>query len=83
MFFLEQERCIQCGTCVEECPNGCLTAEDTGVKHDSVKCMWCGHCLAVCPRDAIMIDGDGYNVEDVEEFQFFRNQRPIWCAGTL
>ena len=75
MFILDKELCINCGTCAEECPNGCLTLED-GLKHDPALCMWCGHCLAVCPRDAIMIDGDGYNVEEVEEFQFFKKSTP-------
>ncbi len=76
MFILDQEQCIQCETCVNECPNGCLKLEDGTIKHTPDLCMWCGHCLAVCPRDAIMIDGDGYNVEEVEEFQFFKRPTP-------
>lgn len=76
MFILDKEQCIQCETCVEECPNGCLSVEDGELQHKAERCMWCGHCLAVCPRDAIMIDGDGYNVEDVEEFQFFKKSTP-------
>lgn len=72
MFIHDQEQCIQCGTCVAECPNQCLKLEGSEVKHNADRCMWCGHCLAVCPRDAIMIDGDGYDVEEVEEFQFFK-----------
>lgn len=75
MFILDKERCIECATCVSECPNGCLRVED-GIHHDATRCMWCGHCLAVCPRDAIMIDGDGYNVEEVEEFPFFKKSTP-------
>lgn len=76
MFILEKDQCIGCGNCVDECPNGCLKIEEEVVKHDPSNCMYCGHCLAVCPRDAIMIDGDGYNVEDVEEFQFFVRANP-------
>ena len=76
MFILDQELCIQCATCVGECPNDCLKIEDGVLKHDPARCMWCGHCLAVCPRDAIMIDGDGYTVEDVEEVQFFKKSTP-------
>ncbi len=30
----------------------------------------CGHCLAVCPTDSIIIDGDGYDCEDVEDLSF-------------
>ncbi|MBR3242430.1 MAG: nitroreductase family protein [Parasporobacterium sp.] len=76
MFIHDKEQCIHCGTCVKECPNGCLKLEDDAVLHTPDLCMWCGHCLAVCPRDAIMIDGDGYNVEEVEDFQFFKKSTP-------
>lgn len=76
MFIHDQEHCIQCGTCVQECPNDCLEVKGEAVLHAPDLCMWCGHCLAVCPRDAIMIDGDGYDVEEVEEFQFFKKSTP-------
>lgn len=76
MFIHERELCIQCSACVNECPCSCLTLEDDAIRHDASRCMWCGHCLSVCPRDAIMINGDGYNVEDVEEFQFFKKSTP-------
>lgn len=68
MFIIDREECIKCGTCVEQCHFHALEIKDDELVHDSDKCIWCGHCLAVCPKDAIMIDGDGYDIEDVEEF---------------
>ena len=68
MFILDQEQCILCGTCTNACHNHALEIREDQLIHNSDKCNWCGHCLAVCPRDAIMIDGDGYDIEDVEEF---------------
>ena len=68
MFIMDNELCIQCGTCIDACPSKALVFDDDMLMHDKDKCNYCGHCLAVCPRDAIMIDGDGYNIEDVEEF---------------
>ncbi|MBQ9030300.1 MAG: nitroreductase family protein [Parasporobacterium sp.] len=68
MYILDQEQCIGCGTCVAACHNKALELSENLPVHHADKCNWCGHCLAVCPRDAIMIDGDGYNIEDVEEF---------------
>ena len=68
MLTIDQELCIRCGTCVQECNDDCLRIEDGELKYDDSWCIHCGHCLAVCPKDAIMIDGDGYNIEDVEEF---------------
>ena len=70
MLSINQDKCIQCGACVEDCHKGALTIEGETVIHDAEKCMWCGHCLAVCPRDCIIIDGDGYNCEEVEDLGF-------------
>ena len=76
MFILDKEQCITCGTCVEACHDHALSVTDGELVHDRERCNWCGHCLAVCPRDAIMIDGDGYNVEDVEEFNTLTRPTP-------
>ena len=76
MFILDKEQCITCGTCVNACNVKALQINEGELIHDSDKCMWCGHCLAVCPRDAIMIDGDGYDVEDVEEFNMLTRPTP-------
>ena len=73
MLTIEKDLCIQCGTCVNECFQDCLKLEDGELKYDESRCIFCGHCLSVCPRDVIMIDGDGYNVEEVEEFSFYEN----------
>ena len=70
MLSLNQDKCIQCGACVEDCLRGALTLNEEKVEHDASKCMWCGHCLAVCPRDCIIIDGDGYDCEEVEDLGF-------------
>ena len=73
MLTIDKELCIQCGTCVQECSMDCLKIVDGELKYDDSRCILCGHCLAVCPRSVIMIDGDGYNVEEVEECQFMES----------
>lgn len=70
MLSIDNDRCIQCGACVEECFKHALTMEGEKVVHNPDQCIWCGHCLALCPRDCIIIDGDGYNCEEVEEIGF-------------
>lgn len=67
---IDDKRCIQCGTCVEECPRKALSLEDGKVVYNAKRCMMCGHCLAVCPRDCIIIDGGGYDCEEVEDLGF-------------
>ena len=76
MFILEEGQCTQCGACVEICPCKALELVDDKLEHYKDNCIWCGHCLAVCPCDAIMIDGDGYDIEDVEEFNLLTRPTP-------
>jgi ferredoxin len=47
-------KCIGCGICVEECPNGVIQLSEKkacNVKPQS--CISCGHCAALCPTGAI------------------------------
>lgn len=51
---VDQESCIKCGLCVEECPTGVLKFESTGpVEINGNACNSCGHCVAICPKEAI------------------------------
>ena len=70
MLIIDQDTCTQCNTCAEECNNGCLSIRDEVLEFDETKCNMCGHCMAVCPCDAIVIDGDGYDCEDVVDLSF-------------
>lgn len=67
---IDSARCIQCGTCVGECPRKALELVEGKVEYNAKRCMMCGHCLAVCPRDCIIIDGGGYDCEEVEDLGF-------------
>ncbi|MHA1315857.1 MAG: nitroreductase family protein [Candidatus Helarchaeota archaeon] len=57
---IEQEKCIQCKSCVQDCPaklfhvTGGEDAEATIYFNDiHGSCIKCGHCIATCPKDAI------------------------------
>lgn len=51
---VNEEKCIKCGFCVEECPTSVLKMEPTGpVEVKGGSCIACGHCVAVCPKDAM------------------------------
>ena len=45
-------RCLGCGTCVEACPEGCLTLSEDGLMRDRELCKACGTCVEVCPAGA-------------------------------
>ena len=51
---VNEEKCIKCGLCVEECQLGVLKLESTGPKEvNPDACFACGHCVAICPKEAI------------------------------
>ena len=76
MFIFDAEKCNACGTCTKGCHGNALSWVDGVLTCDEAKCNGCGHCLALCPCDAIMIDGDGYDIEEVEEFDALTKATP-------
>ncbi len=68
MIIIDQERCVKCNECIDECHENALFMEDDVLKCNEEACNGCGHCMALCPKEAMMLDGDGYDVGDVEEF---------------
>jgi nitroreductase/NAD-dependent dihydropyrimidine dehydrogenase PreA subunit len=57
---IDQENCIQCGECAEDCPNDVISL-DAGypvvIADREERCIACQHCFAVCPTGALSIFG--------------------------
>lgn len=51
MAYIISDECIECGSCVSECPVDAIT-EGTPYVIDPKKCTDCGNCAEVCPVDA-------------------------------
>ena len=47
------EDCAACGTCIDECPVGAISAGDI-YKNDPNMCTDCGTCANACPMGAIV-----------------------------
>jgi pyruvate formate lyase activating enzyme len=58
-------RCIGCNTCVETCPNDCLTMNESGLQIDRESCEACGKCVEACPSGAREMLGMTMTVEEV------------------
>ena len=46
------DRCVACGTCIDECPVGAISEGDI-YSIDADTCIDCGACAAACPSGAI------------------------------
>jgi NAD-dependent dihydropyrimidine dehydrogenase PreA subunit/flavodoxin len=51
------DACVQCGTCVRNCPTQNIKIAEVGTRHLS-KCMMCTKCLHICPVNAIQYKGN-------------------------
>jgi len=58
-------RCLGCRTCVEACPNGCLTLTEAGMHIDRERCQACGTCAEVCPSGAMEALGKTMSVDEL------------------
>ncbi|MDY6959082.1 MAG: 4Fe-4S binding protein [Halobacteriota archaeon] len=56
----DDEKCINCGTCISICPADVfLYEEDWSVSTDVEKCIRCGVCVYGCPLNALALGEDG------------------------
>jgi pyruvate formate lyase activating enzyme len=58
-------RCLACQTCVETCPNGCLSMVEENLVIDRGCCEACGKCAQACPSGALELLGRTVTVEEV------------------
>lgn len=66
MIQINQEKCIACGQCSNDCiaANIEMVSNKAIVKRDT--CLLCGHCIAVCPQGAVTMDD--YPMSEVKEY---------------
>lgn len=73
--YYSEIRCIQCGSCVNACPNQLISIKEDGtVVLNRNGCTACGACAAECPTNAIKIAGREVDSEElIDEIEKERN----------
>ena len=65
MTVINNEKCIGCGSCINDCVFGTLKIENGKATLDG-QCIKCGHCVAICPSQAVSIPE--YEMSEVEDY---------------
>ena len=47
------DNCVNCGTCIDECPVGAIFEKDGIYNINEESCIDCGACVNICPEEAI------------------------------
>jgi Fe-S-cluster-containing hydrogenase component 2 len=59
MPWVNQDLCVACGICVDDCPVGAITQnENQKAFINENECIRCGKCHEVCPEDAVRHDSE-------------------------
>jgi NAD-dependent dihydropyrimidine dehydrogenase PreA subunit len=51
-YIIDPDKCIMCGACEPECPNGAISEGAASFVIDQDLCTGCGSCLEVCTVEA-------------------------------
>lgn len=59
MPWVNEDLCVSCGVCVDDCPVGAITLkENKKAVINEDECIRCGRCHEVCPEEAVRHDSE-------------------------
>ena len=76
---VDEEKCLHCGKCANNCPTKNIVADESGKIHFRHNCLMCMRCSLNCPTDAIYIgflDAWGWRVNGAYDFEKIRRDAP-------
>jgi len=66
MPWVDNEKCVGCGICIEKCPVGAISMVNEKARINMKECIHCGICHSVCPQEAVEHDSEKIP-DDVKE----------------
>ena len=51
--FFITDSCIGCGSCLQVCPQSCISTGSSPFHIQQEHCLHCGNCMKVCPVGAV------------------------------
>ncbi len=64
---VNDEECVECGTCVEICPSDAFRLEGEQAKVDLDECIGCGECISLCTTGAVEIPIENSSISRLQE----------------
>ena len=62
---INQDKCIKCGNCKENCPQNAILSNQNGYEINKIRCIGCRQCLKNCPSDCIEMHSKLMNMYEV------------------
>jgi len=53
---INEETCVECGTCAERCPVDAISLDDGPAGVDRDRCIGCGVCYPSCPSESVSLE---------------------------
>ena len=73
LYTINQQKCIQCGSCEETCMENAISNYLDFYLIDPLWCKDCGSCAAMCSEEAIRLNeidaSNEFSYEELEEYQ--------------
>jgi ferredoxin len=81
MPWVDEDKCVGCGVCVQQCPTDAISLKDGKAEIDMEKCIRCGRCHEACPQNAVRHDSERIpqrleeNLDEIKEL--INNFKPL------
>jgi hypothetical protein len=69
MPWINNEKCIGCGVCIDVCQVGAISMKDEKAEIDMEKCIRCGKCHDACSYEAVRHDKERIPIEVKENVE--------------